>query len=269
MAKVARKEKEVKAVVKGKKTKPEAVKQKKGKTEEKVTKTLTGKKIKKEKAISLDDMISGDDFDISKLKTIGQLREAKYNPRHITDSRLKDLGNSLASFGDLSGVVFNGSAKSGVLISGHQRIKSIKDWSTVIELKKTKDAHGTVGIGYIHATCPNTKKKISIPMRVVSWTDRKAEFAANIAANAHGGEFDNKKLAELVNKLDTSTIDPSIMGLDPLQLRGLQQRLGKAKTGDGMAAGQMNGSSGKFREITEEEMDEKLEHKCPRCNFQF
>lgn len=238
------------------------------KSEEKVTKTLTGKTVKKVKAQTLDDLGSGA-FDVSKLTDIKQLRGASYNPRSITESRLKDLGDSIATFGDLSGVVFNGNAKAGVLISGHQRIASIKGWKTKIDVKKSTDEHGTVGLGYIHAKDPKSSKKVSIPIRVVSWDNRKAEFAANIAANSHGGEFDNKKLATLVNKLDMDNLSPAILGLDPVQIRGLQQRIGQVKTMENKGSGQMNGASGAFREITEDEVSEGLTHTCPRCKFEF
>lgn len=257
-------DKKVKKVAKAKSSKPE----KATKKVEKVTKTLTGKKVKKEKAVSLDDLGAGD-FDVTKIKTLKQLRGATYNPRTITESRLKDLGDSIATFGDLSGVVFNGSAKAGVLISGHQRIASIKGWDTKIDVKKSTDEHGTVGLGYIHAKDPKTKKKVSIPIRVVSWDNRKAEYAANIAANSHGGEFDNKKLAVLVNKLDIDNLNPAILGIDPVQIRGLQQRIGQVKTLENKGSGQMNGASGAFREITEDEIEGELTHTCPRCKFQY
>lgn len=212
--------------------------------------------------------------DLKKLTSIKQLKGAKYNPRFITDSRLKDLEGSLASFGDLSGIVFNNSVSSGVLIAGHQRLKSIESWKTRIEIQQASDKYGTVGLGYIHATHPKTAKVISIPLRVVNWTDKKAEYAANIAANAHGGEFDNKKLAKLVEKLDLATIKPQLLGLDPLEIRGLQQKL-KAQAVDqdekrvGKTTGQMNGSTGAFKEYTPDEVGDKLSCKCPRCGFKF
>ncbi len=235
----------------------------------KETTTLTGKKVKKAKVESLDDFGDGK-FNVKLLKDIKQLRGASYNPRTITESRLNDLGESIATFGDLSGVVFNGSAKSGVLISGHQRIASIKGWKTKIDVKECKDEHGTVGLGYIHAKDPKSNKKVAIPLRVVAWDNRKAEFAANIAANSHGGEFDNKKLATLVNKLDMTNLNVSVIGLDPVQIRGLQQRIGQAKTGDSSkGTGMMNGASGAFREITEDDISGELQHTCPRCKFEF
>lgn len=213
-------------------------------------------------------------IDLKKLKSIKQLKGAKYNPRFITDSRLKALEHSLGSFGDLSGVVFNNSVGSGVLIAGHQRLKSIDSWDSRIELQPTSDEYGTVAIGYIHASHPTKKKTISIPLRVVNWSDKKVEFAANIAANAHGGEFDNKKLATLVEKLDLTTIKPQLLGLDPLQIRGLQQKLKtQAAVQDekrvGRTTGQMNGSTGAFKEYTADEVGDKLSCTCPRCGFKF
>jgi len=228
----------------------------------KIAKDKDGKKSKGKFAIEL-----------KKLTSTKQLKGAKYNPRFITDSRLKDLEDSLASFGDLSGIVFNNSASSGVLISGHQRLKSVEGWKSRIETQPTSDRYGTVALGYVHATNPKTNKTISIPLRIVNWTDKKAEYAANIAANAHGGEFDNKKLASLVERLDMNTLRPSLLGLDPLQIRGLRQKLMKAgKEGapaSGKTTGKMNGSSGAFKEYTPEEVGSDLKCKCPRCGFKF
>lgn len=53
-------------------------------------------------------------------KNVSQLRKAKYNPRTITKERLHKLGDSMAEFGDLSGVVFN--IKTKTLVSGHQSL---------------------------------------------------------------------------------------------------------------------------------------------------
>ncbi|QZE56247.1 ParB-like partition protein [Erwinia phage pEa_SNUABM_32] len=214
-------------------------------------------------------------FDLKKLNSVSQLKGAEYNPRFITDSRLKALEGSLGSFGDLSGIVFNNNIKSGVLISGHQRLKSIDGWKTRIEIQPTTDKHGTIGLGYIHATHPKKADRvISIPLRVVNWTDKKAEYAANIAANAHGGEFDNKKLAKLVEKLDLNTIKPQLLGLDPLEIRGLQAKIKiQANVEDtkraGKTTGQMNGSTGKFNEYNPDDVGDTLNCTCPRCGFKF
>lgn len=205
------------------------------------------------------------------LKHIKQLRGAGYNPRMITDRRLDDLEKSIASFGDLSGVVFNNSVKSGVLVSGHQRLSSIKGWKTRVEVSPASDDHGTVGVGYIYAESPKGRQ-VQIPLRVVNWSDRRAEYAANIAANAHGGEFDNKKLAQLVEKLDMTKIPAEIVGLDALMLRGLRQRL--AKEGEVLEKptrtnGTQNGASGQFNEATVDDIESDVKCKCPRCGFKF
>ncbi|QQO90187.1 putative transcriptional repressor [Erwinia phage pEa_SNUABM_5] len=226
----------------------------------KVKKVKAKSKDRGELAVSLKD-----------LKHVKQLRSAGYNPRMITDRRLADLEKSIASFGDLSGVVFNNSVKSGVLVSGHQRLSSIKGWKTRVQVDAATDDHGTVGVGYIFAESPKGKQ-VQIPLRVVNWSDRRAEYAANIAANAHGGEFDNKKLAQLVEKLDMTKIPAEIVGLDPLMLRGLKQRL--AKQGEDLGKptrtnGTQNGASGQFNEATVDDIESDTVHKCPRCNFKF
>ena len=53
---------------------------------------------------------------------VSKLQRAGYNPRNITNRRLKALAASMEEFGDLSGIVYN--HRTDRLISGHQRIKT-------------------------------------------------------------------------------------------------------------------------------------------------
>lgn len=135
------------------------------------------------------------------------LKAAKYNPRHITADKLKRLGKSISEFGDLSTVVFN--ERTGTLVAGHQRITTIKDKKSKIVTTKQTDDYGTVAVGYIEVE--DNGKQLRIPIRVVDW-DKRKEKLANIAANAHGGEFDNQKLGKLLAELDTEKFDIELSG---------------------------------------------------------
>jgi len=191
------------------------------------------------------------------------LREAEYNPRIISAKRLENLQKSMLRFGDLSGVVFNESTKK--LVSGHQRLKTIREagLETEIVTSKRKDKHGTVAEGYIIAKTPDGE--IRLPLRVVNWADKKAEIAANIAANAHGGDFDRTKLGALLVKLEKGkAFDIDTLGLDPLSLRGLMQVMPTLGT-KGEGGGEEDGES--FPEYGEDSFD--LHHTCPKCKFRF
>lgn len=192
---------------------------------------------------------------------LSDLKEAGYNPRFISDKRLTNLSKSMGKYGDLSGVVFN--QRSKTLVSGHQRLKTLRvaGVKTQIETKKAKDKFGTVAEGYIVAKLDSGE--LRIPLRIVDWSDKKVEMAANIAANAHGGDFDKEKLGAILKKLENGKeFDVDTIGLDPLSIRGL---VGKVDVlGEG---GSGNGSGGEFQEFDEDSFD--LEHTCPKCNFQF
>lgn len=156
---------------------------------------------------------------MSKTLTLKDLKAAKYNPRTITTQALKRLDKSISEFGDLSGVVFN--ETTGTLISGHQRITTIKDKKTKVVTTKHKDKHGTVAVGHIEVE--DNGKEIRIPFRVVAW-DKRKEKLANIAANAHGGEFDNQKLGKLLAELNTDKFDIELSGFSDIEVKNLVRK---------------------------------------------
>lgn len=187
-------------------------------------------------------------------KSTKDLKAAKYNPRTITSARKEALKNSISSFGDLSGVVFN--IRTKTLISGHQRMGTIDGLPSKIVQEKHKDKHGTVSVGHIEVT---TKAGlIRIPYRAVDW-DLIKEKAANIAANAHGGQFDKEKLRKVLASIENSkAFDVEITGLDPLTLKQLRVK-------DEDTTSSISG----FKEITTEDMESETQHTCPKCSYKF
>jgi len=204
---------------------------------------------------------------------VKDLKEADYNPRWINDKRLKALQKSIETFGDLSGVVFNRRTKR--LVSGHQRLKTVRDKKTRIVTKPYSDKYGTVAIGHIEVK--DKKGVIQIPYREVDWDDKKMEMAANIAANAQGGQFDNKKLGKVLAKLSNATFDVELVGLDDVTVKTLVNDFEKASgvvdaKGKPVASGKDKGKSSKsegFQKISPEDMEEDFEHECPKCNYKW
>lgn len=198
-------------------------------------------------------------------RTLKDLREAGYNPRIISQKRLDNLGASMVTYGDLSGVVFN--IRTKTLISGHQRLKNLrKDGiKTKIESRSVTDAFGTVAEGYIVAK--TEAGTLRIPYREVDWSDKRSEKAANIAANAHGGDFDHGKLAILLEDIQKGkSFDIDVLGIDPLMAKKLlSDRAGITTLGghddddDGV-----EGSGIEFDDSSFE-----FDHTCPKCSFQF
>ena len=185
-------------------------------------------------------------------KTVADLRPADYNPRTITTSRLDKLTRSLTTFGDLSGVVFN--VRTGNLVSGHQRMKTLGQCKTRIVQVEFTDEFGTIAIGHVEA---KTKEGIvKIPYRAVDW-NIKREKAANIAANAHGGNFDKEKLALVLADIENvKEFDIEVVGLDPLTIKSLRLK-------DDGAGGAMS-KSAEFKEYGD---DIETTCTCPKCGY--
>jgi len=96
---------------------------------------------------------------------LSELKAAEYNPREISAEAFEGLKDSIENFGDISGIVFN--KKTGNLVSGHQRVKALKD------------KYGDLDISDNQIKTPEGV----FPIRFVNWAQSK-ERAANIAANA-------------------------------------------------------------------------------------
>lgn len=154
--------------------------------------------------------------------TVKDFKEAPYNPRSITQDALKRLGKSIDFHGDLSTVVLN--ATTGLIVAGHQRLKTIRGRKTKVVTKPAKDNHGTVAVGHIEVS--TDKGTINIPLRVVEW-DKRTEKLANIAANSHGGAFDNQKLGKLLAELDTGTFDIESTGFTSHEVKNLVRKADK------------------------------------------
>lgn len=122
------------------------------------------------------------------------------NPRTITDAKLTQLKKSLATLGDLSGIVYN--RKSKTLVGGHQRLKVFSpDTDITITKKFAKPSKlGTVAEGYFEH---NGER---VQYREVYWSDA-MEKAANIAANKGAGSWDNEILSEWLTELNAFDLD--------------------------------------------------------------
>lgn len=134
---------------------------------------------------------------------LSDLKPDPKNPRSISEEALKGLGYSIEEFGDLSGITFNN--KSGNIVSGHQRVKSLQETYGDLEIVKGK------------IKVPD--KDVEFKVRTVSWS-RKKERAANIAANNPHitGTFTSSALPILEKiKLDSLELFTEL-NLEPLKL---------------------------------------------------
>src|SRR6185295_3108066 len=82
-----------------------------------------------------------------------------------------------------------------------------------------RDETGTVALGYVET--PRGRWSY----REVDWPE-KMEKAANVAANAHGGEFDLPKLKDLLTELDDGAFDLTLVGFDEAELAKMVSYVG-------------------------------------------
>jgi hypothetical protein len=141
------------------------------------------------------------------IESTAALAPDELNPRKITKEQKENLLASLEKFGDLSGIVFN--RRTRTLVGGHQRT-SLFGPDCPIEAKYfPKDHQGTVGLGYI-----TLKDGSKHSYREVDW-EKDFAYAANIAANAHGGNWDEEKLRTVLKLVsEDETITQKEIGLE-------------------------------------------------------
>jgi hypothetical protein len=175
---------------------------------------------------------------------VKDLKPAGYNPRKISKAQLERLKKSLQEFGDLSGIVFN--VRTQTLIGGHQRTKNLDPSWPVIKEPQT-DKTGTTAAGYVET--PHGR----LTYREVDWPEIK-EKQANIAANQHGGEFDEELLKNLVEeiKLEDPALDIELIGFDENEFAVIMQKLDDHDMPD----------AGSGQEKT-------IMTNCPKCGFNY
>jgi hypothetical protein len=200
-------------------------------------------------------------------KKVTDLKGASYNPRTITPNQLKKLRESIEKYGDLSGMVFN--RASGVLIAGHQRAKTIKNKKHKFEVSRstTPDAQGTIAVGAILVT-EDDGSTTRIPYREVHWDDKLAEMAANVNANAAGGEWDQAKLGAIMAKLEKGQFDIESVAVDAWTTAKAIGKFKKTRDeGNESESNRDSDSDEAFDVIDPSAM--RFAHTCPKCSYQW
>lgn len=141
------------------------------------------------------------------IKTLADIKPNKSNPRTIKADRASKLGEYLAEYGDLSGLVYNSNPECEAIVSGHQRtneFKKRKGKLTILERYDPPQEDGTVARGFIELQ--NGQRYV---YREVYWLKEKAD-AATIVANGQFGEWDSDKLA---NEWNFEAVELAEMGV--------------------------------------------------------
>lgn len=126
-------------------------------------------------------------MNLKKLK-IGDLKIATYNPRkELTekDKEYQKIKNSIIEFGYVTPIIVNSDM---TVISGHQRLKVLKD------------------LKYEDIDC------------IIVDFDKNKEKLLNIALNKITGEWDYQKLETLFSELASADLDLSVTGFDEKEI---------------------------------------------------
>jgi len=130
-------------------------------------------------------------MEIKKLK-IEEINPSKYNPRKNLqpgDPEYEKLKKSIVEFDLVELLIVN--KRTGNLISGHQRLKILKEI-------------GTSEVRSVIVDLPESKEK-----------------ALNLALNKISGDWDMPKLKDLLQELDTGEFDIEITGFDENEIEDL------------------------------------------------
>lgn len=122
-------------------------------------------------------------MNLTKLK-IGDLKIATYNPRkelNEKDKEYQKIKNSILEFGYVAPIIVN---KDMTVISGHQRLKVLKE------------------MGIVEVEC------------IIVDLDKTNEKALNIALNKIQGDWDEEKLEALLQELKLEDFDTNLTGFD-------------------------------------------------------
>jgi len=155
------------------------------------------------------------------------LKPAEYNPRkdlYPGDKEYEKLRRSISEFGMVEPIVWN--KITGNVVGGRQRLKVL------------------IANGETEIEC------------VVVELDDAHEKALNIALNKISGDWDNDKLADLIQDLKAGDIDISVSGFEVREITDLLAEIPTQKIGNAEIE-------------TESFSDDAFTCECPECGFRF
>ena len=175
-------------------------------------------------------------------RTIAELKPAEFNPREITASALAGLKESVAEFGDISGIVYNRTLDC--LVAGHQRVEALRaKFGADLVIEETEDGNGKI-------ETPSG----SFVVRFVEWDRNRTEAAMVVANNpAIQGDWTDGAL-EMLGRIQKES--PNIMvamNLDGL-LASLKNSLETCEP------------PADFKNVDE---SVKTDYECPKCKFRW
>lgn len=175
-------------------------------------------------------------------RTIAELKPSEFNPREITASAMAGLKESVAEFGDISGIVYNRTLDC--LVAGHQRVEALRaKFGSDLKIEETEDGNGRI-----------ETPAGSFVVRFVEWDRNRTEAAMVVANNpAIQGDWTDGAL-EMLGRIQQES--PNIMGA--MNLDGLLANLKNSlETCEPPAD---------FKSVDE---SVKTDYECPKCKFRW
>lgn len=160
------------------------------------------------------------------------------NPRKKwgSDKERQKFLQSLQTFGDLSGIVFN--KTTGQIVGGHKRVDEFKAGHSELKITEKLDKPDKVGtVAYGHVVMPDGTR---FAYREVAWPSAK-ESAANLAANRWGAEWELGSVKDLLMDAKAGGFDLDVTGFDFKEVESLMGDLPTTEA-KGASAGQGGGS---------------------------
>lgn len=161
------------------------------------------------------------------------------NPRKkwASDKERQKFLQSLQTFGDLSGIVFN--RTTGQIVGGHKRVDEFKAGHSELKITEKLSAPDKVGtVAYGHVIMPDGTR---FAYREVAWPSSK-ESAANLAANRWGAEWELGSVKDLLIDAKAGGFDLDITGFDFKEVESLMGDLPTSTPKPGANAGQGGGT---------------------------
>ena len=121
---------------------------------------------------------------------MNELVSPEWNPREISDDEMEKLKTSLKEFGYVDYLVVN--KVNNHIVGGNQRYHALKE------------------MGFEE-----------LDVIFIEESDLNREKTLNIALNKISGDWDNERLEELLNELNTADIELILTGFDEFELEGL------------------------------------------------
>lgn len=145
---------------------------------------------------------------------LADLRPATYNPRQISEEAIRALGESLARYGNLAGIVFN--LETGNLVGGHQTLEALKRqhgdalefWPMDVQRGEIRTPNGDIfPVRYVRLS---EDDEITANILANSeelrgrWTDDAARLIDRVRAALAPGAFDLLRFDDLANRVRAS-----------------------------------------------------------------